>query len=162
MLNAIMAVDDDGGVSKSGSMPWPTNSSDLKWFKNNTLNQVVIMGRLTWIDPMMPTPLPNRINVLVTGKSPSLFPGAHNYISGNLNDNIIKIINDYKTLDKWVIGGPNIVDQLFDLIDIFYLTRIYGKFSCDKSLDINKIQQNMKLEKRIDYDKTCHFEIWKR
>ena len=46
-----MAADDKGGVSKNGSMPWPKNSSDLQWFKKHTLNNVVIMGRLTWIDP---------------------------------------------------------------------------------------------------------------
>ena len=33
MFKAIMAVDDKGGISKDGSMPWPKNSSDLKWFK---------------------------------------------------------------------------------------------------------------------------------
>ena len=69
MLKAIMAVDEEGGISKSGSMPWPKNSSDLKWFKNNTFNQLVMMGRLTWVDPKMPTPLHNRINVLITNKS---------------------------------------------------------------------------------------------
>ena len=76
MLKAIMAVDDEGGVSKLGRMPWPKNSSDLEWFKNHTVNQVVIMGRSTWIDPKMPTPLLNRINVLITSKPPSFFPGA--------------------------------------------------------------------------------------
>ena len=30
MIKAIMAVDDDGGVSKRGSMPWPKNSNDLR------------------------------------------------------------------------------------------------------------------------------------
>ena len=67
-----MAVDDHGGVSKSGTMPWPKNSKDLKWFKQNTTNSLVIMGRLTWSDPMMPKPLKNRINVLITNKSPLL------------------------------------------------------------------------------------------
>ena len=43
MLKAIMAVDDDDGVSKSGSIPWPKNSSDLKWFKKNTFNQIDIL-----------------------------------------------------------------------------------------------------------------------
>ena len=162
MLNAIMAVDDDGGLSKSGSMPWPTNSSDLKWFKNNTLNQVVIMGRLTWIDPKIPTPLPNRINVLVTSQSPSLFPGADNYISGDLNTEIIKVINKYNKLETWIIGGPNLVDQILDLIDIFYLTRIYGNFNCDKKLDLQIIQQNMQLDKTIKSNNTCHFEVWQR
>ena len=162
MIKAIMAVDDDGGVSKSGCMPWPKNSSDLQWFKNNTLNQVVIMGRLTWIDSKIPTPLPDRINVLVTKKSSSLFPGAHNYISGDLNTSIIKIVNEYETLEKWVIGGPNIVDQLFDLIDTFYLTRIYGQFNCDKQLNLQKIQKYMKLDKKIKSNDSCHFEVWKR
>ena len=41
MIKAIMAVDDDGGVSKNGSMPWPKNLNDLKWFKNNTLNNIL-------------------------------------------------------------------------------------------------------------------------
>ena len=66
MIKAIMAVDDEGGISKNGSMPWPKNLNDLKWFKNNTLNNIVIMGRFTWVDPFMPSPLKNRINVLVT------------------------------------------------------------------------------------------------
>ena len=57
MIKAIMATDDKGGVSKGKSMPWPKNSNDLQWFKKNTLNQVVIMGRLTWEDPLIPTPL---------------------------------------------------------------------------------------------------------
>ena len=162
MLKAIMAVDNDGGVSKSGSIPWPKNSSDLKWFKKNTLNQVVILGRSTWIDPKIPTPLLDRINVLVTSKSPSFFPGAHHYISGNLYTNVTKIISEYEKLEKWVIGGPNIVDQLFDLIDAFYLTRIYGNFSCDKKLDLQKIYQKMTLYKKIESNDTCHFEIWNK
>ena len=61
-----------------------------------------------------------------------------------------------------MIGGPNIVDQLFELIDIFYLTRIYGNFSCDKKLDLQKIYQNMTLDKKIESNDTCHFEIWKK
>ena len=58
-----MAVDDNGGVSKNGSMPWPRNSRDLEWFKKNTKSNIIIMGRITWVDPKMPTPLINRINV---------------------------------------------------------------------------------------------------
>lgn len=162
MLKAIMAVDEEGGISKSGSMPWPKYSNDLKWFKQNTLNQVVIMGRLTWIDPVIPTPLSNRINVLITTKSPNDFPGADKYISDDLSNNINNIINEYSDLEKWVIGGSNIIDQLFELIDTFYLTRIYGKFNCDKKLNVEKIERNMKLESKIPSNDKCHFEIWKK
>ena len=76
MIKAIMAVDEKGGISKGQSMPWPKNSIDLKWFKENTINNVVVMGRKTWEDPFMPTPLKSRINVLITNKNKELIEGA--------------------------------------------------------------------------------------
>ena len=39
MIKAIMAIDEKGGISKGQSMPWPKNSIDLKWFKENTIEQ---------------------------------------------------------------------------------------------------------------------------
>ena len=41
MIKAIMAVDERGGISKGKSMTWPKNSIDLKWFKENTVNNIV-------------------------------------------------------------------------------------------------------------------------
>ena len=40
MIKAIMAVDEKGGISKGQSMPWPKNSIDLKWFKENDIDYV--------------------------------------------------------------------------------------------------------------------------
>ena len=157
-----MAVDEEGGVSKLGTMPWPANSTDLKWFKKNTLNQVVIMGRLTWIDKQFPSPLPNRVNILITSQPSSMYPGADKYISNDLNTNIKNLIQEYKKLDKWVIGGPNIVNQLFDLIEEFYLTRIYGRYYCDTFLDIKRIESEMRIIQRIECNQTCHFEVWSK
>jgi len=158
-----MAADDEGGISKLGTIPWPKNTEDLKWFKSNTVNNLVIMGKLTWLDPNMPTPLKNRINVLVTSKSPTLYPGADKYISKDLINNVQNIILEYEKITKWVIGGPNLINQLFDLIDTFYLTRIRGKFNCDKKLDIERIKKNMKLSRtNPSKDNTCFFQIWKK
>ncbi len=95
MIKAIMAVDEKGGISKGQSMPWPKNSTDLKWFKENTLNNIVIMGRKTWEDPFMPTPLKSRINVLVTNKNKELFTGADYYFSGDIKSQIIDIQKKY-------------------------------------------------------------------
>ena len=162
MIKAIMAVDDNGGVSKKGSMPWPKNSNDLKWFRKYTLNNVVIMGRLTWVDPFMPNPLKNRINVLITNQNKDKYPGADEYISGDLISKIKLINTKYEKQDLFIIGGPKIIDQLFALVEEFYLTRIYGKFDCDKKIDLRKIEDEMTLEKKIIDNNTCHFEIWKR
>jgi len=162
MIKAIMAVDYDGGVSKKGSMPWPRNSNDLKWFRKHTLNNVVIMGRLTWIDPCMTNPLKNRVNVLITNQDKDIYPGADEYISGDLISKIKLINTKYEKQDLFIIGGPKIIDQLFELVEEFYLTRIYGEFDCDKKIDLTKIEDAMILEEKIINDKTCHFEIWKR
>ena len=157
-----MAVDEKGGISKGRSMPWPKNSNDLKWFKKNTLNNVVVMGRLTWIDPFMPTPLKNRTNVLITSKKKENFFGADEYLNGNIVKKIFDISLKYSNKNIYIIGGSDILNQLFDLVEEFYLTRIYGNFNCDKKIDLNIIKESMKLSDKIENDKTCHFEIWKK
>ena len=162
MIKAIMAVDDKGGISKDGTMPWPKNSSDLKWFKKNTSNNVVVMGRLTWIDPFMPTPLKNRINILITSQNKEKFLGADEYISGDILNNIINLTKKYSNKDFFIIVGSEVLYQLFDIIEVFYLTRIYGDFSCDKNIDLKKIESSMTMGEKIANDTTCHFEIWKR
>ena len=157
-----MAVDDNGGISKGSSMPWPKNSNDLKWFKKNTLNQVVVMGSKTWEDPFMPTPLKERENIIITTKDNSYYPGANVYLKGNIVDEILNLEKKYSNKDIYIIGGPDIIKQTFDLFKEFYLTRIYGHFECDKFIDIKKISNTMSLIQKIDCDETCHFEIWRK
>ena len=157
-----MAVDEKGGISKDGSMPWPKNSSDLTWFKKNTLQSIVVMGRLTWADPFMPAPLKDRINILITKQDKNNYPGADEYISDDILNKILNISKEYNNKDIFIIGGANILNQLFDLIEEFYLTRIYGNFNCDKKIDLNKVEKTMKMVNKIENDETCHFEIWKK
>ena len=158
-----MAVDDKGGISKDNSMPWPRNSNDLKWFKKHTINQVVIMGRSTWEDPFMPTPLVSRVNVLFTNKDPKIYPGADHYLKGEIREEINKLKKNLKE-DKnlFIIGGAELLNQAFALVQEFYLTRIYGNYNCDKFIRISDIEQKMTLDKKIECDQTCHFEIWKK
>ena len=162
MIRGIMAADDLGGISKNGSMPWPKNSSDLRWFKKHTMNAVVVMGRLTWEDPFMPSPLKGRINVLVTNQNKANYLGADEYIYGNILDRVSNLLKKYKDKDIYIIGGAKILEQLFELIEEFYLTRIYGNFLCDKKINLIKIQESMKMFKKIENDKNSHFEIWKK
>ncbi len=162
MIKAIMAVDDLGGVSLGNTMPWPKNSNDLQWFKKNTKNQIVVMGRGTWEDPLMPTPLISRINVLFTNRDPKFFPGADYYLKGELTKEIKKFKSEFIDKDIFIIGGPNIISQSISILKEFYLTRIYGNYHCDKFINLNDISKHMSLYKKIDCDDTCHFEIWKK
>ena len=120
------------------------------------------MGSKTWEDPFMSVPLKDRENILITTKDNSFYPGANAYIKGNIVDEILNLEKQYLNKDIYIIGGPEIIKQTFNLLKEFYLTRIYGNFKCDKFIDINKISNTMRLIEKIDCDHTCHFEIWKK
>tara|TARA_B100001057_G_scaffold309964_1_gene309982 strand:- start:290 stop:778 length:489 start_codon:yes stop_codon:yes gene_type:complete len=162
MIKAIMAVDDKGGISKGKSMPWPKNSIDLKWFKDNTINNIVVMGRKTWEDPFMPTPLKSRINILITNKDKNSIEGADYYLSGDINNQIKDIETEYMDKDIFIIGGSEIINLTYKLIEQFYLTRIYGNYNCEKFIDVSSIENNMQMIKKIDGNSSCHFEIWQK
>ena len=160
MIKAILACDSDGGVSRGGTIPWPKNKKDLRWFKKNTTNNVVVMGSKTWIDPLMPWPLPNRINVLATSKEKE-HPGADKYICGDLPDELKKLKEKYTDKIIWVIGGPNIIEQTIGSIEEFYLSRIPGQYNCDNFLSLENIDA---LFKKTWFEKheRVEFQIWKK
>lgn len=139
MIKAILACDDTGGVSRDGTLPWPHNSTDLRWFKDNTAGHVVVMGSTTWEDPHMPRPLPKRQNVLVTTRKED-YPGADHYISGDLCAELKELEDMCPGLIIWAIGGPNMIEQCLGVIDEFYLSRIPGDYDCDTHLPLRKIE----------------------
>lgn len=160
MIKAILACDDSGGVSKNGTLPWLHNSTDLKWFKDNTAGHVVVMGSTTWEDPHMPRPLPKRTNVLATTRKQD-YPGADAYISGELNAEIKDLAATYPGIIVWVIGGPNIIEQTLGVIDEFYISRIPGIYNCDTHLPIKKIQTLFELDWEEEHPEV-RFQIWKK
>ncbi len=110
----------------------------------------------------MPTPLKNRVNIIITNKDSSFYKGADHYLKGDISNEILNLEKKYLEKDIFIIGGTEIIKQSFNLFKEFYLTRIYGNFECDKFLDIKKIEDTMELIKKIDCDNNCHFEIWKK
>ena len=77
MIKAILACDEDWGIGKDGELPWPHNSADLKWFKENTTGGVVVMGKSTW-DSLPFKPLPKRENIIEYG---GVNPKLHDHVS---------------------------------------------------------------------------------
>jgi dihydrofolate reductase len=160
MIKAILACDDTGGVSKDGTLPWPNNSTDLKWFKDNTLGHVVIMGSTTWNDPHMPRPLPDRWNIVATSRVAE-HTGANEYIFGDLNEKVKQVAERNPGLITWVIGGPKIIEQTLGVIDEFYLSRIPGNYDCDTHLPLKKIDSLFELS-WFEENPEVTFEIYKK
>tara|TARA_X000000368_G_scaffold81681_1_gene61568 strand:- start:5786 stop:6274 length:489 start_codon:yes stop_codon:yes gene_type:complete len=160
VIKAILACDSSGGVGKNGTIPWPKNTKDLGWFKKNTTNNVVVMGSKTWKDPLMPWPLPSRINVLATSREKE-FPGADKYVCGNLKSELKHLKEEYNNKTIWVIGGPSIIEQTIESIEEFYLSRIPGEYNCDDFLSLDKVEALFK-KTWFEKHKSVEFQIWEK
>lgn len=159
-MKAIMACDTNGGVARNGTLPWPKNKEDLTWFRNNTKNSIVIMGSETWRDPFMPSPLPNRINIVVSSK---LQLGADYTISGSIQNMMAELkSNGIMNMNKdiWVIGGPNTLNQFMPHITEMYLSMMHDEYKCDRFIDLKTFQSWNKTFEQVN--DTCTFIIYKK
>ena len=59
----IVAIAKNFAIGKDGKLPWH-HSADLKFFKQTTLGNTVVMGSNTWRS--IGKPLPGRLNVVIT------------------------------------------------------------------------------------------------
>lgn len=143
MINAILACDRMGGISLNGVMPWPKNKEDLEFFKKSTTNCIVVMGRNTWEAKDMPSPLPNRRNIVITN-SP---------IEGVECNTLEEFKEIYSLFDDpiWIIGGSKLFHSCFDIIENIYLTQFTKTYNCDTFIDLDIIHENFKI---VEYYKT--------
>src|SRR5712664_4052734 len=59
----IVAVDRNLAIGKGGKLPWHY-SSDMKFFKETTIGNAVVMGRRTWLT--LKGPLKDRQNIVLS------------------------------------------------------------------------------------------------
>jgi dihydrofolate reductase len=128
----------------NGGIPWHI-PQDFKWFRKNTFEKPVIMGRKTW-DSLPPAarPLPQRLNVVVSSRD------GLRYEIGQLDIKTPVFVTD--SLERaitcaqvdgraWkpnnhevvIIGGASLYEEALsrDLVDRMYLTYIDQEIAGD-------------------------------
>jgi dihydrofolate reductase len=157
-INAILARDIKGGIGKNNDLPWPRNDCDMKWFRENTIGHVVVMGRKTW-ESLGYKKLPKRINCVISNSEiAGLADGTYKGDIGLILKNIEKKYPDKKI---WVIGGAEIYKQSLRYCDNLYLTEFKDSFDCDTYLDINLEDFFIKMTDNKE-TKECSFSIWSK
>jgi dihydrofolate reductase len=150
MIKAIFAMDEGGGIGKDGTLPWPKNDKDLRWFKTNTTNSTVVMGRNTWDDPFMPNPLPRRQNVVITSRGMNVYENTTTISITDARSWLSK--NSHKNM--FIIGGAKVLNTYWDMIDLFYVSIIHGDFNCDAFIDTHNIKslESKKILQEYNYE----------
>lgn len=132
-LHAILAVDENFGLAKHNKIPWK-NSKDMMFFRNKTINNVVIMGSTTFLSLPNSQPLKNRINIVITNnytKYSNLYSAYYNVIFVNILQVIDIIKHCYRDKTIFVIGGNQIYNLLLPYCSTIWLTKIKSNYKCD-------------------------------
>lgn len=159
-IKSIFAVDHWGNMGFRGSLPWPHNSQDLKFFKEKTQGDIVVMGRRTWDDPKMPKPLPDRTAYVVTHRHIGM-KGVHT-LQGDIRARLRALQAEYPTRDIWVIGGPELLMTARDLTEIAHITHFRGQYRADVSIDMRRYLQTFQATGcKPSEDHSCHWMSYK-
>lgn len=126
-MNLIAAVDSNWAIGYKNKLLVQI-PEDQRFFRTETTNKAVIMGRKTLESFPHGQPLKDRLNVVITSNLDYKLPGA---VVVNTIDEAIEAVKDYKKEDVYVIGGEAIYEQMLDLCDVAYITKIDYKYTAD-------------------------------
>ena len=118
MIIGIAAVDRAGAIGKSGKLPWHY-SSDMKFFRETTTGNAVVMGRRTWLT--LNKPLKNRLNIVLS-RDFNIEPAESLLVLRDL-DSVLSF-NQSLTTDLFVIGGAQIYAAFLPHIERWLITEV--------------------------------------
>lgn len=148
---AIWAQDKSGIIGKNNHLPWHL-PKDLKYFKETTLNQAILMGRVTF-EGMNNRLLPNRETLILTTQSDYQVEGA------TVVTSVEEVLTWYTNQDKtlYIVGGSQVYKLFEPYVAELLVTQLqaevdggtyfprdfdFSKFSLVSSEDYEKDEQN--------------------
>ena len=159
-MEAIYATDSQGGLSKQGTIPW-TSKKDMKFFYEKTKNNVVVMGRKTYLSlDIKNRPLKNRLNVVLT-TNPEFFrkdtKKFENVIFIKNMDILHAIFNKeysdlffFECLQKdfkiFIIGGKELYETYVPYCSTIWTTRLKKNYHCDLFFEYDFKESEYKSE----------------
>lgn len=124
--------------------------ADLKYFRKITTNKVVVMGKSTYLS--IGKPLDKRTNVVLSASTKS--------IKGCKVCKTIKEVTDtYK--DFIVIGGQQIYQQFYDIVDVIYVTLVPSYYDTADTFFDSKYKTDFYLESS-EFNNGLTYQIYKR
>ena len=126
-MTFVWAEDENGLIGNAGDLPWSL-PADMKFFKETTIDGVVVMGRKTY-ESIPKRPLKDRINIVLTNQLDYEADGA---IVCHSKEDVLDYIQE-KQLNKpiHIIGGVSIFNLFKDEVNILYRTIIEESFVGD-------------------------------
>ncbi len=162
-IKLIVAMDLERGIGKNNDLMWHL-PSDMRFFKETTLNQIVVMGRKNFESiPEKFRPLPNRENVILTRQID--YQIEHCLVFNSIREMVLYYQNE-KNRTVFIIGGGQIYKEALalDIIDEMLITHVNHKFDADTffpEIDLKNWKTETLFSHEID-DKNAYSFVVKK
>ena len=125
-ISIVVAMADNSAIGANGKLLWRL-PKDMQYFKEVTWGHHVLMGRKTWDSiPPKVSPLPGRVNIIVTRQKGYVSEGA--IVVESVEDGI-EIARRAGEQELMIIGGGEIYKQALPLTKKIYLTKVHHTFT---------------------------------
>ena len=134
-MKMIVCVSEDFGIGYNGDLLFSL-PPDMKFFREQTKEKVVIMGRGTLDSFPNGAPLKNRVNIVLTRDKDFAREGAEVFHS---KEDILEYVKKFPEDDVFVIGGGQIYEMFKDDCNEALVTKVRKSVPCDTYFfDIDK------------------------
>ena len=118
-MNLIVAVTKDYAIGKDNGLLFHL-PKDLAFFKEKTLNKVIIMGEKTYYS-LPKRPLPKRTTIVLSNNPEFKEDGV---IIARSVDELFEEVKKYDPEDVFVCGGASVYNLLMDNCEKAFITKI--------------------------------------
>ncbi|MDO4530466.1 MAG: dihydrofolate reductase [Bacillota bacterium] len=126
-MNLIVAVDEKWGIGRDGDL-LQRISADMKYFREKTTGNVMVMGRKTLESFPNKKPLPNRVNIVLTANKAYEAEGV--VLCHDMAD-LPEVLKGYSDKEIFIVGGGSIYAQLLPMCKRAYVTKICNTYPAD-------------------------------
>ncbi len=160
-MNLIVAVDKNWAIGKNNRMMWSI-PADMKFFRETTRGNVVIMGRKTLESFPQGQPLKNRVNIVITRNPGYKVKGA---VVVHSVEEAVEEARKYEG-EIYVIGGESIYREMLSLCDTAFVTKIDHAYDADTyfpNLDQDEEWRMTKIsEEQTCFDLEYYFTVYEK
>lgn len=156
MIIGIVAIAKNFAIGRGGKLPWHY-SADLKFFKETTTGNAVVMGANTWRS--IGKALPNRLNIVLTRSGKIETP--YDVVKLNNKQAVIELAKHAKG-DIFIIGGAQVYRELANVIDKWIVTEIPITIDDADTFMPQDFLDGFKLEQTIDLGDELRVKILHR
>ena len=126
-LKIIAATASDWGIGKDGDLLFSIKQ-DMKFFRETTMDNVVVMGRKTLESFPGGRPLKNRVNIVFTRNKAY---NREDVITVSTVDELFEVLKNYEHKKVFVIGGGEIYSLRLPYCNEALITKVNSKKRAD-------------------------------